>query len=85
MGGDKKNDSGACGVSAPVEWANAPKKDHSSETTGVKSEKLVNQKKMISSGELLPINSRFCGGYSWQTQQLQLQLQNIIILQVQKV
>ena len=51
-------------MSAPAAWANAQKKAQSGQPTGVKSVKWVDQKKMISSGELLSINSRFCGGYS---------------------
>ena len=62
--GEKTNDSGACGMSAPAAWANAQKQAQRGQPTGVKSLKWVNQKKMISSGELLSINSRFCGGYS---------------------
>ena len=62
--GEKTNDSGACGMSSPAAWANAQKKAQRGQPTGVKSVKWVDQKKMISSGELLSINSRFCGGYS---------------------
>ena len=62
--GEKTNYSGACGMSAPAAWANAQKKAQRSQQTGVKSMKWVNQKKIISSGELLSIKSRFCGGYS---------------------
>ena len=49
---------------APAAWANAHKKAQRGQQTGVKSVKWVNQKNIISSGELLSINSRFCGGYS---------------------
>ena len=62
--GEKTNYSGVCGMSAPAAWANAHKKAQSGHPTGVKSVKCVNQKNIISSGELLSINSRFCGGYS---------------------
>jgi hypothetical protein len=51
-------------MSAPAAWANAQKVAQSGHPTGVKSVKWVNQKNIISSGELLSINSRFCGGYS---------------------
>jgi hypothetical protein len=62
--GEKTNYSRACGMSAPAAWANAQKKAQSGQSTGVKSVKWVNQKNIISSGELLSINSRFCGSYS---------------------
>ena len=58
------NNSGACGMSAHAAWANAHKKAQSGHPMGVKSVKWVNQKSIISSGELLSINSRFYGGYS---------------------
>ena len=64
MDGEKTNYSGACGMSAPAAWANAQKKAEKGQPTGVKSVKWVSQKNIISSGELLSINSRFCGGYS---------------------
>ena len=62
--GEKTNYLGACGMSAPAAWANVQKKTQSGQPTGVKSVKRVNQKNIISSSELLSINSRFCGGYS---------------------
>jgi hypothetical protein len=62
--GEKTNYSGSRGMSAFAEWANAQKKAQSGHPTGVKSVKWVSQKNIISSGELLSINSRFCGGYS---------------------
>jgi len=62
--GEKTNYSEACRMSAPAAWANAQKKAQSGQSTGVKSVKWLNQKNIISSGELLSINSRFCGGYS---------------------
>ncbi len=62
--GEKTNDSGACGMSAPAAWSNVPKKTQSGHPTGVKSVKWMNQKNIISFGELLIINSRFGGGYS---------------------
>jgi hypothetical protein len=40
-------------MSAPAEWANAQKQAQRGQQTGVKSVKWVNQKKMISSDELL--------------------------------
>ena len=51
-------------MSAPAAWVNAQKVAQRGHPTGVKSVKWLNQKKMISSGKLLSINSRFCGGYS---------------------
>jgi hypothetical protein len=51
-------------MSAPAAWANAQKRTPKGHPTGVKSVKWVSQKNIISSGELLSINSRFCGGYS---------------------
>jgi hypothetical protein len=62
--GEKTNDSGSCGMSAPAAWENAQKKAQSGHPTGVNSVKWMNQKNIISSGEFLSINSRFCGGYS---------------------
>ena len=62
--GEKTNYSGACRMSAFAAWANAQKKAQRGQQTGVKSVKWVSQKNIISSGELLSINSRFCGGYS---------------------
>ena len=62
--GEKTNYSGACRMSALAAWANAQKQAQRGQPTGVKSVKWVNQKNIISSGELLSINSRFCGGYS---------------------
>jgi hypothetical protein len=62
--GEKTNYSGACGMSAPAAWASAQKVAQSGHPTGVKSVKWMNQKNIISSGELLSINSRFSGGYS---------------------
>ena len=62
--GEKTNYSGACRMSAPAAWVNAQKKAQRGQPTRVKSVKSVNQKNIISSGELLSINSRFCGGYS---------------------
>ncbi len=64
MDGKKTNYSGACGMSAPAARAIAQKKAQSGHPTDVKSVKWMNQKNIISSGELLSINSRFCGGYS---------------------
>jgi len=49
---------------APAAWANAQKKAEKGHSTGIKSVKWVSQKNGISSGELLSINSNFCGGYS---------------------
>jgi hypothetical protein len=51
-------------MSAPAAWVNAQKVAQSGHPTGVKSVKWVSKKNGISSGELLSINSRFCGGYS---------------------
>ena len=62
--GEKTNYSDSRGVSAPAAWANAQKVAQRGQPTGVKSVKWMNQKNIISSGELLSINSRFCGGYS---------------------
>jgi hypothetical protein len=62
--GEKTNYSGACGMSTPAAWVNAQKQAKKGQPTGVKHVQWVNQKNIISSGELLSINSRFCGGYS---------------------
>ena len=62
--GEKTNDSGSRGMSAFAEWAIAQKKAQRGQQTGIKSVRWVNQKNIISSGKLLSINSRFCGGYS---------------------
>jgi hypothetical protein len=51
-------------MSAPAAWANAQKKAKKGQSMSVKSVKWMNQKNIISFGELLSINSRFCGGYS---------------------
>jgi hypothetical protein len=51
-------------MSALAAGANAQKQAQRGQQTGVKSVKCVNQKNIISSGELLSINSRFCGVYS---------------------
>jgi len=59
-------------MSAPAAWASAQKKAQKRPQTSVKSVKWVNQKKMISSGKLLSINSRFCGGYSELSKNLQI-------------
>ena len=61
--GEKTNYSD-CGMSAPAAWANTEKVAQRGQPTGAKSVKWVNQKNIISSGELLSINSRFCGGYA---------------------
>ena len=63
MDGEKTNYSGAYGMSAPAVWANAQKKAEKGQLRCVKSVR-VSQKNTITSGELLLINSRFCGGYS---------------------
>jgi hypothetical protein len=57
--GEKTNDSRDCRMSAVEAWANAPKKGQSGHPTGVRSMKMINQKNIISSDELLSINSRF--------------------------
>ena len=62
--GEKTNYSGNRGVRAPAASANAQKVAQRGNPTGVKSVKWVSKKNIISSGELLSINSRFCGGYS---------------------
>jgi hypothetical protein len=62
--GEKTIYSGACGMSAPALWANAQRVAERGQPTGVKSGKSVNQKNIISSGDLSSFNSRFCGGYS---------------------
>jgi len=60
--GEKTNYLGACGMSAPAAWAIAQKVAQRYQPTGVKFVKWMNQKNIISSGELLSINSRFLGG-----------------------
>jgi hypothetical protein len=62
--GEKAKYSKACRMSAPAAWENAQKKATKGHPTGVKAAKWMNQKNIISSGELLLINSSFCRGYS---------------------
>jgi len=62
--GEKTNYSVACGMSASAEWAIAQKKVQRGPETSVKSLQWMDQKNIISSGELLSINYSFCGGYS---------------------
>ena len=62
--GEKTNYSGACIISASAACEIGQEKAQSGHSTGVKSLKWVKQKNIISSGEFLSINSRFCGSYS---------------------
>jgi hypothetical protein len=62
--GEKTNYSRACFISASAACEIAQEKAQSGHSTVVKSLKWVKQKNIISSGEFLSINSRFCGSYS---------------------
>lgn len=62
--GEETNFAGDYWMSAPVLWVNAQKQTQRGRKTGIKSVKLTNQRKEISSGEVLSISSRFGGGFA---------------------